>query len=101
MEIVLAMAGHDLTADQDDYLAVLTDQILKYDAEHDAPVKRGSVLQRLRYLVEQAGLSASDLGRLLGNRGLGSLLLTGKRQLSKTHIRKLVAHFKVRAEYFL
>jgi hypothetical protein len=62
---------------------------------------RGTPLQRLQYLAEQAGLSASDLGRLLGNRGMGSLLLTGKRGLSKTHIRTLAQHFKVRADYFL
>ena len=57
--------------------------------------------QRLQYLVKEAGLSASDLGRLLGNRGMGSVFLTGKRGLSKTNIRKLAEHFKVRADYFL
>jgi len=43
-------------------------------------------VERLRYLVEQSDMSASDLGRLLGNRGLGSVLLAAKRELSKTHI---------------
>jgi antitoxin component HigA of HigAB toxin-antitoxin module len=62
--------------------------------------------QRIRQTLRNiqligAGPSASDLGRLLGNRGLGSLLLTGKRGLSKTHIRKLSEHFKVPANYFL
>lgn len=101
MEIVLALAGHKMTPDQDDYLEVLSEMILQYDRAHDPPRKRGTPLQRLQYLVEQAGLSASDLGRLLGNRGMGSLLLTGKRGLSKANIRKLAAHFKVRADYFL
>ncbi len=49
----------------------------------------------------QAGLSASDLGRLLRNRGLGATLLAGRRQLSKTHIRVLAAHFRLEAGYFL
>ncbi len=44
---------------------------------------------------------ASDLGRLLGNRSLGSLLLTGRRELSKAHVRLLAEHFKVDAGYFL
>ena len=101
MEIVMVMAGHKLTRDQADYLKILSEMILHYDREHDEPLKRGSVTQRLQYLVEQAGLSASDLGRLVGNRGMGSLLLTGKRGLSKAHIRKLAGHFKVRADYFL
>ena len=101
MDIVLALAGHKLTPDQDDYLKVLSEMILQYDRQHDPPRNRGTPLQRLQYLVAQAGLSASDLGRLLGNRGMGSLLLTGKRGLSKTHIRTLAQHFKVRADYFL
>lgn len=101
MEIVLAMAGHALSRDQDDYLKILSEMILQYDREQDEPRKRGSVVERLNYLIEEAGLSASDLGRLLGNRGLGSLLLTGKRELSKTHIRALSGHFKVGADYFL
>ena len=101
MEIVMAMAGHELTRDQEDYLEVLSEMILHYDREREMPLKRGTPLQRLKYLVEQSGLSASDLGRLLGNRGLGSLLLTGRRGLSKAHIRTLASHFKVRAEYFL
>lgn len=101
MEIVMAMAGHKLTPDQDDYLDTLSEMIHQYDRAHDRPRRRGSPLQRLKYLVESAGLSASDLGRLLGSRGMGSTLLTGKRSLSKAHIRKLAEHFKVRADYFL
>jgi antitoxin component HigA of HigAB toxin-antitoxin module len=55
----------------------------------------------LRYVVETAGMSASDLGRLLGNRGLGSTLLSGKRELSKNHICILADHFHLDAAYFL
>jgi HTH-type transcriptional regulator/antitoxin HigA len=101
LEIVLAMAGHPLTADQEDYLKILSEMILHYDREHDQPRKRGTPRERLQYLVNEAGLSASDLGRLLGNRGMGSVYLSGKRGLSKANIRKLAEHFKVRADYFL
>jgi HTH-type transcriptional regulator/antitoxin HigA len=101
MEVVMAMAGHKLTRDQDDYLTILSQLILNYDREHDQPRKRGTPHQRLQYLVKEAGMSASDLGRLLGNRGMGSVFLTGKRGLSKANICKLAEHFKVRADYFL
>jgi HTH-type transcriptional regulator/antitoxin HigA len=101
VDIVMAMAGHKLTRDQDDYLTILSEMILHYDREHDEPRKRGTPHERLQYLVKEAGLSASDLGRLLGNRTMGSLFLTGKRGLSKANIRKLAGHFKVRADYFL
>jgi len=101
MEVVMAMAGHSLTQDQEDYLTILSEMILHYDREHDQPRKRGLPHRRLQYLVKEAGMSASDLGRLLGNRGMGSVYLTGKRGLSKANIRKLAEHFKVRADYFL
>jgi HTH-type transcriptional regulator/antitoxin HigA len=101
LEIVMAMAGHKLTRDQDDYLAILSEMIVHYDREHDRPRRRGTPHERLQYLVKEAGMTASDLGRLLGNRGMGSVFLTGKRGLSKANILKLAEHFKVRADYFL
>ena len=88
-----------------DYLGALSEFIQKYDRAHDAPRKRRSVVDRLKYLVEQAGMSVSDLGRLLGSRGRGSNLVTekraGKQELSKEQIRTLSRHFKVSADYFL
>ena len=55
----------------------------------------------LKYLMDQSGMRPTDLGRVLGNRGLASLILHGHRQLSKTHIRKLTEHFKVSPAVFL
>ena len=62
---------------------------------------RGTPLQILHHLTEAHDLSASDLGRILGSRGLGTLILNGKRELSKTHIRLLAAKFGVSAALFL
>ncbi|MFI5379062.1 MAG: type II toxin-antitoxin system HigA family antitoxin [Tepidisphaerales bacterium] len=99
----LAIRGEDhLTSGQADYLDVLADLVGKYEEEHyRMPTRTGTPLERLRYIVEQAGMSASDLGRLLGNRGLGATLLAGRRELSKTHIRMLADHFKVEPGYFM
>jgi len=55
----------------------------------------------LRSLMEDHAMSASDLGRLLGNRSLGSLILNGRRQLSKAHIKKLSEHFGLSPAAFL
>ena len=44
---------------------------------------------------KQNGLSASDLGRILGHRELGSRILRGERGLSKRNIQKLADYFKV------
>ena len=46
-------------------------------------------------------MKTADLGRLLGNQSLASKILLGKRQLSKTHIRKISDHFCLIADYFL
>jgi len=98
----LAIRGEDnLSPAESDYLDALTTFIAKYDDENVPEPPAGTALERLVYLVESAGMSASDLGRVLGNRGLGSTLLSGKRQLSKTHIRILADHFHLDASYFL
>ena len=57
LDVVLAMAGHKLTPDQDDYLSLLSELILQFDREHDQPRKRGTPLQRLQFLVKEAGLA--------------------------------------------
>jgi HTH-type transcriptional regulator/antitoxin HigA len=101
-EIIDAMAGHDLTADQEDYLDVLSTLVDEFESEHDPVVlspRKGLV--NLRQLMEERDMTASDLGRLLGNRALGSKLLRGERSLSLTHIRKLMKHFAVDSTAFL
>lgn len=64
------------------------------------PAEGETALERLRYLLEESGLTASDLGRLLGDRALGFRLLSGERELSKAHIRRLADHFHLNPSYF-
>jgi HTH-type transcriptional regulator / antitoxin HigA len=101
-EIADAMAGHDLSADQEDYFDVLTTLIDQYERAHmPGPAQRHDPMGNLRFLMEQHAMSASDLGRLLGQRELGSKILRGDRELSKTHIRALADHFHVDAGIFV
>jgi antitoxin component HigA of HigAB toxin-antitoxin module len=55
----------------------------------------------LRYLMRGREMSASDLGRLLGERSLGPAILRGDRELSKAHVRTLCAHFRVSPVVFI
>ena len=88
--------------DQDDYLETLSTLIEKYEAEQDAvEIAELEPVRVLRFLLESHDMSASDLGRLLGNRELGPAILRGERQLSKTHIQILRRHFGVSADVFL
>ncbi len=99
----LAIKGEQhLSTGETEYLDVLDRLIEDYEETyHPMPTRNATPLQRLKLLVEEAAMTASDLGRLLGNRSLGSLLLTGRRELSKSHLRILAEHFRIDAGYFL
>src|SRR6516165_554105 len=71
-----------------DYFDTLTLLVEAYDNEHHQMVpKERDPLTMLKYLMEESGMTQADLGRLLGNRALASLILNGHRHLSKSHIR--------------
>ena len=91
-----------MTSGRADYLLVLSDLVEKYEDAH-LPRQAAFVdgVDALQYLMSQSGMSASDLGRLLGSRQLGSALLRRQRELSKSHIVKLARHFKVSTDLFL
>jgi hypothetical protein len=61
-----------------------------------------SPTRALRMLVEQAGMTVTELGELLGSKGAASELLSGKRkEPSRAQIARLCARFKVDASVFL
>ncbi|MFI5381812.1 MAG: hypothetical protein ACHRHE_21145, partial [Tepidisphaerales bacterium] len=55
----------------------------------------------LKELLDERGLSPSDLGRILGSRTLGSAILRRQRQLSKSHILTLTRYFGASADLLL
>lgn len=72
-----------------------------HEARNEKKYLQGvSPIETLKTLLDEHEMSASDLGRLLGNRALGSLILNGKRELSKAHIRKLSNYFSVDPSLF-
>ncbi len=92
----------NLTEDQSDYLDVLSTLIETYENTQMADrLSKGGVVKRLRFLLEENGMSGSDLGRLLGSRTLGPAILRGTRKLSKTHIKLLAKRFRVGPGLFL
>jgi len=98
----LAIRGEDhLDKDELDYLDVLTDLVEAYDSTHYPPPDDGTPLDRLKALMKESGTTTADLGRLLGNSGLASQIMLGRRELSKNHIRILSGHFKLDAGYFI
>lgn len=100
-EIIDAMAGHELSVDQQDYLDLLSDLVEKYESAHRAPRNRKSPLKIVKALLDEHQLNASDLGRLLGDRTLGPKILSGQRKLSKSHIKALSKRFALDPACFL
>jgi HTH-type transcriptional regulator/antitoxin HigA len=91
-----------LSPGEQDYLDTLTMLVEAHDREHmGSGSRKRDPLSMLKYMMEESGMTQAELGRVLGNRALASLILGGKRGLSKTHIRKLASHFKVSPGLFL
>jgi HTH-type transcriptional regulator/antitoxin HigA len=94
-------ARTDLNKDQIAYLEILTLLIEDYESKHFEIDTTQDPIETLKFLLEVNGLNSSDLGRILGQRQLGSKILKGKRQLSKEHIKKLAEYFSVEPGLFL
>ncbi len=90
-----ASDGHQL-ADLVDTLGVL---IGEYEVKHYPPAAV-SALESLRFLMQQHGLTQSDLPEV-GSQGVVSEILMGKRELNVRQIRALAARFSVPPSLFI
>jgi len=97
------MAAGKLTKGQEVYLETLVQLVEVYEAEHHAiDTSDISGIDALKHLLDENGMNASDLARLLGvHPSMGSKLLKGERSLTVNHLRKLAARFKVSPELFI
>lgn len=102
VEMVHALAGHKLNPDQDDYLALMAKLIADYESENVPEPKPIKGIEALKFLLEENGLTAADLGDLIGvNRSVAYRILKGARNLTTDHIKKLSARFAVSADLLL
>jgi len=100
----LAVRGEDgLAPEELDYLDVLTDLVEAYDREHHPmPTRQGTPRERLAALMDFSETTPKRLESILGlSQTAVSLILAGKRGLSKKSIAKLAEHFRLSADYFL
>jgi|GEM_PF-943729 len=91
----------DLTVGETDYLDVLGDLVEKYEDEHvDMP--HVSAAAMLRSLMEEKGVRQADVVRSTGiSKTVLSLVLNGKRDLTRVHIGALSKYFGVNPDAFL
>jgi HTH-type transcriptional regulator/antitoxin HigA len=88
-----------LTREETAMQSLLEQLIQVYDDKIELPDV--PPVRMLQYLMEQRGLRQADLLPVFGSRSIASTVLNGKRELSKTHIRRLAEFFHVSPEVFL
>ena len=90
-----------LDSGEKDYLNALDHFIKLWDEEQGHfEISSLTPLEMLNFLLEQHEMNTSDLGRVIGSQSAASLILNGKRELSKSHIRALAEHFRVEPGLF-
>ena len=97
------MAQGKLTKGQSLYLETLVQLVQAYEAQHHAiDTSDLSGLDSLKHLLQENGMNASDLARLLGvHASMGSKILRGERTLTVDHLKKLASRFKVDPGLFI
>jgi HTH-type transcriptional regulator / antitoxin HigA len=87
------------SAAEETYLDALTDLVETYEEAH-VPIPVRSGVDALRFLMEANDLRQVDLVPVLGRKSLVSEVLSGKRPLALTHIKKLADYFRVSPAVF-
>ncbi len=97
------MAQGKLTKGQALYLETLVQLVQAYEVQHHAiDTSNLSGLESLKHLLQENGMNASDLARLLGvHASMGSKILRGERALTVDHLKKLAWRFKVGPGLFI
>jgi HTH-type transcriptional regulator/antitoxin HigA len=88
------------TAEEEALSALLARLIEDYDNRHH-PLPELAPHRMIRYLMDQRSLRQADLLPVFGSRSVTSDVVSGKREPSKAHIRKLAGFFRLPADLFL
>ncbi len=97
------MAGGKLTEGQERYLETMVQLVQVYEAAHHAiDTSALSGIDTLKHLMDENGMNASDLARLLHvHPSMGSKILKGERSLTVEHLKKLSARFRLSTDAFI
>ena len=94
----------DLDADERGYVETLTLLVEAYEDAHenlDALAEDVSPLDALKSILDSHGMKSKDLGEIIGSESAASLILNGKREISKSHAKLLAKRFNVDAGLFI
>ena len=85
------------------YVETLSQLVGEYEdkAGHRIKLPNRDPIKILKFLMHESKMSISDLGKIIGSQGVASEVLRGRRELSKSHIRKLAEYFHVNPGLFI
>jgi HTH-type transcriptional regulator / antitoxin HigA len=92
-------AKSDPTPDEEEAIELLSLLVTRYESER-YPLPDIEPSEMLRFLINQNGLSQRDIADELGNETTVSLILSGKRSLTREHIDRLSKRFHVSPAVF-
>ena len=98
-ELFALTAKSNPAPEEEDAIELLTLLVEHYEAER-YPVPEADPADVLRFLLEQNGLAQRDIVPELGSESTVSLVLAGKRQLTRDHIARLSKRFQVSPSVF-
>ena len=88
-----------LTPEQHELAELLTLLIQQYERKYD--LDPATPLEALQSLMEDRGLRQRDLIGIFGSSSVASDVITGKREISKQHARRLAEYFHVPVSLFI
>jgi antitoxin component HigA of HigAB toxin-antitoxin module len=99
---ISARGDEHLSDGEVDYLEALARFVADYERASllDA-IGKATPLEVIRHLLEERGMTPADLGDVLGSRPAATMILKGRREMSKAHIRAAAAYFAVSPAVFL
>ena len=101
-EVIDRLVGHELSDEQELFLDTLSTLVEVYENEHHAIKTSGMPpVEALRFLMGEHGMTAADLGKVLGERTLGSKVLRGERKIGLKYARILARKFGVDVGIFI
>ena len=92
--------SRELNAEERALQALLAHLCIEYEDRSVAP-PTASPLDLLKFLMEQNSLRQADVVDVFGSRAVASQVLSGKRDISKAHARRLADRFHLSVEAFI
>ena len=96
----LMQAEVKIDSAESDEMEILSILVKEYENEH-YPMPAPNPLEAIKFRLDQMGLSEKELSEILGYRSRKSEILSGKRKLSLTMIRKLNEVLHIPAEVLI